>query len=102
MQSIDNSDPLLAAANVYKFKAENDNALVLEVTFMPGDTAKMHHHPQHMAYVIKGGRLKLTSGGKSQEMNLTDGEVVFLADQHHEATNVGDSTIDLLVVEFKK
>lgn len=102
MQNLDNSDPLVAAANVYKFKAENDNARVLEVTFNPGDTAKMHHHPQHMAYVIKGGQLRLTSGGKTQEMNLTDGEVVFLADQHHEATNVGDSTIDLLVVEFKK
>jgi quercetin dioxygenase-like cupin family protein len=55
-----------------------------------------------MAYVIKGGRMKLTSGGKSQEMNLTDGQVVFLSDQHHEATNIGDSTIDMLVVEFKK
>jgi quercetin dioxygenase-like cupin family protein len=102
MQNLDNSDPLVAAANVYKFKAENDNARVMEVTFKPGDTAKMHHHPQHMAYVIKGGRMKLTSGGKSQEMNLTDGQVVFLSDQHHEATNIGDSTIDMLVVEFKK
>lgn len=102
MQNLDNSDPLVAAANVYQFKAEDDNARVLEVTFKPGDTAKMHHHPKHMAYVIKGGRLKLTSSGKSQEMNLADGEVVFLSEQHHEATNVGDSTIDLLVVEFKK
>lgn len=102
MQNLDNSDPLVAAANVYQFKAEDDNARVLEVTFKPGDTAKMHHHPPHMAYVIKGGRLKLASGGKSQEMDLADGEVVFLPEQHHEATNVGDSTIDLLVVEFKK
>lgn len=102
MQSIDNSDPLVAAGNIYKFKAENDNARVLEVVFKPGDTAKMHHHPQHMAYVIKGGQLKLTSGGKSQEMTLTDGQVVFLSEQHHEAENIGDSTVDLLVVEFKK
>jgi Uncharacterized conserved protein, contains double-stranded beta-helix domain len=102
MQSLDDSDPLVAAANIYKLKAENDYARVLEVVFKPGDTAKMHHHPQHMAYVIKGGRLKLTSGGKSQEMTLTDGQVVFLERQHHEAQNVGDTTVDLLVVEFKK
>jgi quercetin dioxygenase-like cupin family protein len=102
MQSLDPSDPLVAAANIYKFKAENDYARVIEVVFKPGDTAKMHHHPQHMAYVINGGQLRLTSGGKSQEMTLTDGQVVFLTEQHHEATNVGDSTIDLLVVEFKK
>jgi quercetin dioxygenase-like cupin family protein len=102
MQNLDNSDPLVAASNNYKFKAENDKARVLEVTFKPGETAKMHHHPQHMAYIIKGGRMKLTSGGKSQEMNLTDGQVVFLSEQHHEAENVGDSTVDMLVVEFKK
>ena len=102
MQNLDNSDPLVAASKNYKFKAENNNARVLEVTFKPGETAKMHHHPQHMAYIIKGGRMKLTSGGKSQEMNLTDGQVVFLSEQHHEAENVGDSTVDMLVVEFKK
>ncbi len=62
----------------------------------------MHHHPEHMVYVIRGGQMKLTSGGKSQEMNLTDGQVVLLNEQHHEATNVGDSIIDMLVVEFKK
>jgi quercetin dioxygenase-like cupin family protein len=102
VQNLDNSDPLVAASNIYKFKAENDNARVMEVTFKPGDTAKMHHHPQHMAYVIKGGRMKLTSGGKSQEMNLNDGQVLFLEAQHHEAANIGDTTIDMLVVEFKK
>jgi quercetin dioxygenase-like cupin family protein len=102
MQSLDPQDPLVAASNIYKFKAENDNARVLEVIFKPGDSAKMHHHPQHMAYVIKGGQMKLTSGGKSQEMNLTEGHVIFLSEQHHEAQNIGDTTIDLLVVEFKK
>jgi quercetin dioxygenase-like cupin family protein len=102
MQNLDNSDPLVVAPNIYKLKAENNNARVFEVTFKPGDTAKMHHHPDHMVYVIKGGQLKLTSGGKSQSMNLTEGQVLFLNEQHHEAENVGDSTVDMLVVEFKK
>ena len=102
MQNLDNSDPLVAASNIYKFKAENDNARVMEVRFKPGDSAKMHHHPNHMAYVIKGGRMKLTSGGRDQEMELTEGQVLFLPEQHHEAANIGDSTIDMLVVEFKK
>jgi quercetin dioxygenase-like cupin family protein len=96
-----NSDPLTAAANVYKFINENDRMRVLEVTFKPGDTAKMHHHPQHMAYVLKGGKLKLLSGGKTQELNLKEGSAVFLEEQNHEATNVGDTIIDLIVVELK-
>lgn len=93
---------MIAASNVYKLLNENENARVFEVTFKPGDTAKMHHHPQHMAYVKKGGTLKLTSGGKTQELNLTDGSVVFLEEQDHEATNTGNSTVNLVVVEFKK
>ena len=96
-----NSDPLAAAANVYKFINENDRMRVLEVTFNPGDTAKMHHHPQHMAYVLKGGKLKLLSGGKTQELDLKEGSAVFLEEQNHEATNVGDTIIDLIVVELK-
>jgi len=75
---------------------------VLKVTFKPGDAAKMHHHPQHVVYVLKGGKLKLTSEGKTQELDLKEGSAVFLDAQNHEATNIGNTMIDLLVVELKK
>jgi beta-alanine degradation protein BauB len=94
-------DPLVTAKNVYTFINENDHMRVLKVTFELGATAKMHHHPQHMAYVLKGGKLKLTSEGKSQDLDLKEGSAVFLDAQNHEATNIGDSVIDLLVVELK-
>ena len=102
MQSIDNKDPLAVASNVYKLLNENENARVFKVTFKPGDTAKMHHHPDHMVYVLKGGHLKLTLADKTDELDLAEGAVVFLNAQNHEATNTGNSTVDLLVVEFKK
>ncbi len=95
------SDPLVAASNVYTFINENDRMRVLKVTFKPGDTAKMHHHPQHLAYVLKGGKAKFTSQGKTQEMNLEEGNAVFLDEQDHEVTNIGGTIIDLLVVELK-
>ena len=95
------SDPLVAASNVYTFINENDRMRVLKVTFRPGDIAKMHHHPQHMAYVLKGGKLKLTSDGKSQELDLKEGSAIFLDAQNHEATNIGNSIIELLVTELK-
>jgi quercetin dioxygenase-like cupin family protein len=96
------NDALTAASNVYQFINENDRARVLKVTFNPGDTAKMHHHPDHVVYVLKGGMLKLQSEGKTQELNLKDNSAVFLDAQSHEATNVGGSVIELLVVELKK
>lgn len=99
---MENKDPLTIASNVYKFLNENENARVMEATFKPGDTAKMHHHPPHMAYVKKGGRIKITSNGETNEMDLTEGSAVFLEEGDHEATNIGDSVMDLVVVEFKK
>ena len=95
-------DPMVAASNVYKFLNENERVRVLEVVFKPGDIGKMHHHPEHVVYVLKGGRLRLTSEGKTQDMDLSAGSVVFLKEQNHEATNVGNSVIDLVVVELKK
>jgi quercetin dioxygenase-like cupin family protein len=94
-------DPLVSAKNVYSLINENNQMRVLKVTFEPGATAKMHHHPKHMAYVLKGGKLKLTSEGKSQDLDLKEGSAVFLDAQNHEATNIGDSVIELLVVELK-
>ncbi|HKM60591.1 MAG TPA: cupin domain-containing protein [Candidatus Bathyarchaeia archaeon] len=102
MKKDTNMDPMKVASNVYKFINENDRVRVLEVVFKPGDTAKMHHHPEHVVYVLKGGRLKLTSEGKTQELDLKQGSVVFLKEQDHEATNNSKSDIDLLVVELKK
>jgi quercetin dioxygenase-like cupin family protein len=95
-------DPMMVASNVYKFLNEDERVRALEVVFKPQDTAKMHHHPYHVVYVVKGGKLRFTSEGKTQDMDLTSGSVVFLKEQNHEATNIGNSDIDLLVFEIKK
>jgi beta-alanine degradation protein BauB len=101
LQKINKKDPLVAASNVYKLLNENDKARVFKVTFKSGETAKMHHHPDHLAYVLKGGKLQLTSEGKTDEIDVKEGTVIFLKEQDHEAKNIGNSTVDLVVVELK-
>ena len=95
-------DPLVAASNVYKLLSENDRVRVLQVVSKPGDVAKMHHHPDHVVYAVKGGKAALTSGGKTQEMELKTGSAIFLEAQDHEMKNIGKTTIDLIVMELKK
>jgi len=95
-------DPLDVARNVYKLKMENDRVRVFDVTFNVGDKAVQHHHPDHVVYVLKGGKLKITSQGKTDILELKDGDAIFLNAQTHEAENMGQSTIQLLVVELKK
>ncbi len=96
------SDPLYVASNVYKLKMENDRVRVFDVTFKAGDIAVMHHHPDHVVYVLEGGKMKLTSEGKTDILELKDGDAIFLNAQSHEAENIGQSTLELLVVELKK
>jgi quercetin dioxygenase-like cupin family protein len=101
MKMNQNLDPVNVAFNIYKFVNENDRMRILRVTFQPGDVAKMHNHPQHMAYVMRGGRVKMASETNTQEMDLKEGTAIFLDAQNHETTNIGNTVIDLLVVELK-
>ena len=81
---------------------ENERVRVFNATFKPGDKAIMHHHPDHVVYVLEGGKMKLTSEGKTDVLDLKTGDAIFLNAQMHEAENVGQSTLELLVVELKK
>jgi quercetin dioxygenase-like cupin family protein len=95
-------DAMQAASNVYTRIMENDRVRVLKVVFKPGDKAAMHHHPDHVVYVVKGGKLNLTSpSGERQSLDLGTGQAVFLDAQSHEATNVGNTEAELIVVEIK-
>ena len=95
-------DPVVAGKGMYVFKSEDADARVLEVTFKPGQKVALHQHPKHIAYVLKGGDLKLTEEGKEpQEMKLVAGAVVFLSAQKHSAENTGKTTVKILVVELK-
>ena len=95
-------DPMVAAANVYKLIDENDRVRILKVVYNPGDGAKMHHHPEHFFYVLKGGKAMVTSEGKTDVLDLKEGSVVFLPAQNHETKNIGNSILELLEVELKK
>jgi len=95
-------DPLKVAKNAYKFIMENDSVRVLEVQLKPGDKAVMHYHPDHVVYVLKGGKAKMTSSGKTDLLDLKTGQAIFLKAQSHEAENTGKTDLNLLVVELKK
>jgi beta-alanine degradation protein BauB len=85
-----------------KPELENERVRVLKVTFKPGEKAPLHHHPDHVVYVRKGGKMKLTIEGKTDIVNFETGKTLFLNEQSHEVENMGPTTVDLLVVELKK
>jgi quercetin dioxygenase-like cupin family protein len=95
-------DPLKAGKGFYKLVMENDRVRVLDLSLKPGDKVAMHHHPDHVIYVLNGGKAKLTSSGKTDVMDMKNGLAIFLNALSHDAENTGKTDLHLLVVELKK
>lgn len=97
-------DPKVVAWNVYKSLLENERVRVFDVHFKAGAKAVMHWHPDYVTYVITGGKLKLTEGDgiTVTDRNLSAGQVSFGESGSHEAVNVGNTDVHLVLVELMK
>jgi quercetin dioxygenase-like cupin family protein len=96
-----NFDPVLVAGDISQPILENERVRILKATFKPNEKAEMHHHPDHVIYVLKGGKMKITSEGQTNILDLKENQAMFLKEQNHVAENIGDTTVDMLVVELK-
>ena len=96
-------DPLQAASNVYKkVILDNEKVRVLQVEFAPGDVSSWHQHPNHVIYVLGGGKIEITDKGKeAKTMDLNEGDAMYMPAVTHTAKNVGTTTIKLIVTEMK-
>jgi beta-alanine degradation protein BauB len=96
-------DVLKAASNAYRLLLENDKVRVMEIRLKPGQIAPMHNHPNdHVVYVMKDAKFKLSfTDGKSTEIELKSGKVVWMEAGAHETENVGTTDGHNLVIELK-
>ena len=71
------------------------------VTMKPGDTAKLHSHPDHAVYVLEGGELAVTfQGGPRQIMKMQKGMGLVGGPLSDAARNTGKTTIKLLMTHI--
>ena len=95
-------DPLKVGPNIYKLVFENERVRVMEVTFQPGDKIATHSHPDHIAYMLSGGTLKLSyPDGSTKEISGEKGQVFWIKAETHAAENTSPKKVKLLVVELK-
>ena len=96
-------DPLEVGPNIYKLLYENDRVRVLDVRFNPGDQIAMHSHPDHLAYVLNAGKLRLSKpDGSVNEIEAKAGEVVWIPAESHAAENIGTTEFHCIVIELKE
>jgi quercetin dioxygenase-like cupin family protein len=81
---------------------ENDRQRVLRCTFAPGAGHERHFHRPHVGYALQGGRMRITDGSGMREAVLATGST-FSSDGvgWHEVLNIGDTTVQYLIVESK-
>ena len=90
-----------AAPNIYKVAFENERVRLLEVRMEPGAKSELHSHPNYLAYVLSGGKVRLTDASGTVELELHDGENLWREAEEHSAENVGTTELRALFFELK-
>lgn len=74
---------------------------VCEVKLAPGASAPMHAHPEHVAYMLSAGRLRITTpDGSETDWESKPGYTALAPAERHALRNVGDTEVRGIIVEF--
>ena len=103
MKNKDYLFPEKVSPEIYKVLLDNDDVKVLEVTFKPGQGDNMHDHNPMTVVVLEGGKAQTTlPDGTVNEQEIPSGVSFFAKEgQRHQAKNIGDNTIKILLAEYK-
>ena len=86
----------------YKVESENSRVRVLRVKYGPHEKSVMHSHPELVAIFLTDGRVKFTyPGGKTEVREMKAGQTLFTPAVKHLPENLGDSDMDIILVELK-
>jgi quercetin dioxygenase-like cupin family protein len=97
------SDPVVAFPAHYSVMLENDAVRVLKITYQPGDTTAMHHHPDGIVIGLGSGRTRFTMpDGMTQEADLPADSALYMPAGDHSPENIGTTPVDAILVEFKR
>lgn len=95
-------DIIAIAPEIHKVIFENDRIRMLKVTVQPGDKVGMHKNPENINYILKPGTLRFTSpDGSTQDVELTEGQVIPAPESEHAVENVGTTVVQTLGIELK-
>ena len=82
---------------------EDERQRVLRCTFPQGAGHERHHHRPHFGYALSGGRMRITDATGTRESTLATGSTFTSSGvAWHELLNVGDTTVQYLIVERKE
>lgn len=95
-------DPVETNPEHYRVAFENDRVRVLEYMDTPGHSTTEHHHPDSVMITASAFRRRLSSNGKSVDVELPAGVARWMPSQDHSGENVGETDTHAFFVELKQ
>jgi quercetin dioxygenase-like cupin family protein len=94
-------DPTVSNPDHYRTLWENEFVRVLDYSDVPGTTTTPHVHPNSVMVTLSSFRRLLISGDQQREVELHEGQAVWLDAQEHAGTNIGDTPTHTILIELK-
>ena len=96
-------DPVKLDPKHYKVVINNDQVRVLRAKYGPHEKSVMHEHPASVAVFMSDGHVKFTlPDGTSQDNNSKAHDATWADAGKHLPENVGDTPLEVIVIELKK
>ena len=94
------TDATKVAPDLYKVKTDSLGLRMVEATYKPGQSSKMHAHPTNAVYVISPGTVEFTAkDGTKQTAEFKTGMTMIRGEDNHSVKNTGKTTLKVLLVE---
>jgi hypothetical protein len=96
------NDPTVTDPGLYKVLFENERVRVLEYRDVPGDHTHPHRHPDSVMVTLSSFRRRVSSNGRSVDVELSAGEARWVGAQEHLGENTGQTETHSIFVELKE
>ena len=95
-------DPVKLDPSDYKVEIENDQVRALRIHYGSGEKSVMHSHPDGVAVFQSDAHCRFTfPDGKTEEQRFRAGETLFMPAGSHLPENLGDQSLDVILIELK-
>ena len=95
-------EPLTVGAKFSKKLGDTLGIKMYEFTVKPGDSWALHTHPDHIVYVLQGGKMALfiQAAGRQDTLTFPTGMALISGPLSDSGKNIGNTTIKLLVSDI--
>ena len=97
------SDATKVSPGLYKAKADSLGIRIIEVNYKPGQSSKMHSHPDAALYILDGGKGEFTGkDGTKETIEFKKGMAMITPADSHSVKNIGNTTLKGILVEVNR